>query len=312
VVYDTDSSYTGRSSRYTNGARSHTAAFGQDPGRSTDEGSGDLLIHGLKKHVEGWRSAACVRSIPLEAQALWRRSMKQGKHLPGNIPESDSSEIERMMLWIITGQDNLMVTTSKYVYYLAEIQAMIGLGDQLKTSTDIRSDCDESQILFVLDVSDIPVHDLVLSNIKKLELRRDMRIPLDAIEESVSLCGGDVRGNPRRDIFSSGMRASQGIRLVVALKSQTLYGMDEDLPDAYYIVEKEANAELPRMELDVCRLLDVFSLASTPGTAAGLRKLVESWLSESISKIGWWLQDLHVDLDTDEELNRLDVKACEM
>lgn len=38
--------------------------------------------------------------------------MKQGKYLPGNIPESDSSEIERMMLWIITGQDNLMVTTS--------------------------------------------------------------------------------------------------------------------------------------------------------------------------------------------------------
>jgi hypothetical protein len=202
--------------------------------------------------------------------------MKQGKHLLGNIPDSDSSEIERMILWVITGQDNLMVTTSKDVYCLAEILAMIGLGDQLKTSTDIRSDCDKSQMLFVLDISDIPVHNPILSSIKKLELRHGMRIPLDLMEEFVSLWGGDVRGNQRRDIFSSGMRASQGVRLVAALKSQTLYAMDEDLLDVYYIVEKEASAELPRMELDVYRLLDVFCLASTPGTAAGLRKLVGS------------------------------------
>jgi hypothetical protein len=35
AVYDIDSSYTGRSSRYTNGACSHAAAFGQDLGRSS-------------------------------------------------------------------------------------------------------------------------------------------------------------------------------------------------------------------------------------------------------------------------------------
>ncbi|KAE8449385.1 hypothetical protein EG329_008286 [Mollisiaceae sp. DMI_Dod_QoI] len=254
----------------------------------TDAGSEELLVNGLKKHLEGWRSAACVRGISLEARAVWKRSLKQGKHLPGNIPESDSSEIE-------------------HVYCLAEISENIGLGDQLKSSRDIRSDCDESQMLLILDTSHVPVYDIVLSNISKLELRRGMRIPLDSMEESVSLWGGDtMRGNARRDIFTSGMRASDGVKLVVALKSQALYAMDEDLLDVYYIVKKDSNADLPRMEKDVYRLLDVFFLASTPGTAAGLRKLVESWPSDSISKIGWWLQDLHADRDTDDELNSLD------
>jgi hypothetical protein len=113
---------------------------------------------------------------------------------------------------------------------LAEILAMIGLGDQLKTSTDIISDCDKSQMLFVLEVSDIPVHDLILSNIKKLELRRGMRILLDSMEESVSLWGGDVRGNPRRDIFSSGMRASQG---VISIEREGIYKKVE----RYYFLE---------------------------------------------------------------------------
>jgi len=72
------------------------------------------------------------------------------------------------------------------------------------------------------------------------------------MEESGSLWGGDTaRGNSRRDIFTSWMRASHGVKLVVALKSQTLYAMDEDLLDVYYIVEKNSKADLPRMEKDV-------------------------------------------------------------
>lgn len=124
----------------------------------------------------------------------------------------------------------------------------------------------------------------------------------------MSLWGGDTTdgGNVRRNIFGSGSRASNGVKLAIALKSQTLYVMDEDLLDVYYIVKKDSNTEIPRMEKDVFRLLDIFSLASTPATASGLRRLVQTWSKDSISQIGWWLQDLHIDTDAGDELTKLD------
>jgi hypothetical protein len=113
----------------------------------------------------------------------------------------------------------------------------------------------------------------------------------------------------RTEIFSSGMRASRDVKIAVARGSQTLYAMDDTSLDVFYIVETDTQETLQRQDKSVYRLLDGLFLASTPGTAAGLQNLVKKWPSDNISAIGWWLQDLQADDDTDEPLRFLDVSA---
>jgi hypothetical protein len=274
------------------------------------DGSEDVLIHGLKKHLEGWLSAACVRGIALEARETWRLSEKNGKYLPGEIPESDCSEIERLLLWIITGQDNRLGTASSDVYCLAEVLTGIGLGAQSKTSTNHDAECDESQMLLVLDRSHIPVEDFTAAAIGKLKLRRSMRILLNSLQECVSLWGGNTsRSNLRRDIFVCGIKSGLGVKLTIARRNQTVYALDDELVDVYYLVQEETDAELPRMETWAYRMLDTFFLAATPETAAGIEQMFRRWPKEVTNRIGWWLMDFHRKADLDETLKGLDADS---
>jgi hypothetical protein len=268
----------------------------------------EVLIHGLNKHIEGWRSAGCVRGISVACRDVWNRLLLQGKHPSGNIPESDAVEILRLLFWIATGQDNRFDTASTDVFCLAEILAEIGL-DQLITTTNIEEKCDESRLLVVLNASHVRQLSGLNPNIWRR--RRGMRIPLNELEESVFMWAGDTtEGNMRRDIFSSGMRAGSNTKLVVVpRKTQTLYAMNDKSLDVYYVVESNTQETLQRLDKNVYRLLDGLFLESTPETASSLQNLVRRWPSDNISAIGWWLKDVRPDDDTEVARRFLDLSA---
>lgn len=264
----------------------------------------EILVRGLKKHIEGWRTAGCVRGISVAARDTWERLMFEKKHLPGNIPKQDANEAQRLLLWIATGRENRFETSSSDVLCLAQIMASIGC-DQLRTTTKVAEACDESHLLAVLNTSSTPILAQLLRPVTSF--RRGMRIPLRDPGESVFMWDGDTsEGMERRDIFLKGMQASEDVNLVVARGSDTLYTREDTFLDVFYVVRKNNTASLPRQDRNSYRILKNFFLAPTPGTVDGLNYLVRGWSSANLGILGQWLMDLDPDKDTDEPLRHLE------
>ncbi|KAH0537557.1 hypothetical protein FGG08_005656 [Glutinoglossum americanum] len=260
----------------------------------------DYLLHELPQHICGWRSAACVRGISNAARISWRNLAVQGKHQAGDIPESDSGEVVRLLVWIVAGDTPSFTTSSTDVLSLAIVLAEIGL--EMLTAGDDR-EYDEGRLVVYLSTSSIPQGPLRLHN--DLNRRRGMRVPVNQLEECVSLWPGDAdMRNKQRLFFTNGVNAAAGVKLAVAGQSQTHYSLDEESLDVYYLVQADKSTD--RIEPAILHILEMFLLASTSRAAKLLFELGIQWPSKARTDLGWWLGELQMNSEREDEIGHFD------
>ncbi|MCJ1287592.1 hypothetical protein MMC26_006944 [Xylographa opegraphella] len=260
-------------------------------------GSVDYLLNEAQQHITGWRSSACVRSISHTARSIWQRLAREGKHLPGEIPGTDSPEILRLLTWIISGPSCRFTTTSTDIMCLAAILSELGL-ELLVIDYDGRA-FDENRL--VVSFSSLPLfHSLTLEASESTK-RRGMRIPLNDLKECVSLwpCDGNRR-NQYRTIFTYGARAAEGVDLVV---SGDRYSLDEEEIDVCYITKQSAKSLEKRAGEEDISILNSFLLLPTLRAAQYVTKLTRNWPSRSRHEIGFWLEEVNMSKSTDEEIS---------
>lgn len=179
----------------------------------TDRVAGGLnyLLQELPHHIQGRRSNACIRSISHTARVAWNRSGTEGLYLPGNIPDADSSEVVRLIVWIASGKNSKFITNSSDAACFARVVADSGL-ELLMVGRDVGSQ-DENRLTVVLSTSATPA---VLDGSGGRYRRRGVRIPLNDLEQCVTLWPGDSKDRVKyRRLFRNGALAAQGIRFVV-------------------------------------------------------------------------------------------------
>ena len=222
----------------------------------------------MVNHTQGWQSIACVRNISLVGRTAWERLAREGKHPPGQIPESDCGEIVRLLMWIAAGKDREFLTSSTDTFSIAIILSEIGLSLlRVRTSTSDQ-DFDENQMVVSLSTSYVLGHKGNQSSVS----RYGMRVPLDYMHEAVSLWPGDEgENNLRRMIFQNGMRAAKGIEFRVY--SETNYFVGDTEP-SYEIAGKAISS---RVESTIFPLVNSFFLVHTLDAIKGLETLVATW-----------------------------------
>ncbi|MCJ1438256.1 hypothetical protein MMC27_007644 [Xylographa pallens] len=225
-------------------------------------GSVDYLLNEAQQHIMGWRSSACVRS----------------KHLPGEIPGTDSEEILRLLKWILSGPSCRFTTTSTDIMCLASILSELGLE------------------LLVIDYDGRTFDE----NPSESTKRHGMRIPLNDLKECVTLWPADGnRRNQYRTIFTYGGRAAEGVRLVV---SGEQYFLDEEEIDVCYVAEQPAKLLQKRAGEEDTSILNEYLLVPTLRAAQFIAKFNRNWPSTSRQEIGHWLGDVNMSKNTEEEI----------
>ncbi|KAK5125563.1 hypothetical protein LTR08_005282 [Meristemomyces frigidus] len=161
----------------------------------------EYLRRELSQHIQGWRSSACVRMLLAKATTTWRRLEQEGHHWPGFIPANDETELHEFLVWLITGDDHdrSFKTGSSDVFCFAALLEEIGM-----------------ELFTTHDQTQMEPHLLCVSFSEELAARRrternagerwGMRIPLDSMEECMSLWPGDQGfRNDLRGIFADAM-----------------------------------------------------------------------------------------------------------
>jgi hypothetical protein len=108
----------------------------------------EYLQYEIPKHVDGWRSTACVRNMTPRAHDTWKSLEKQQKHLPGFMPPSEKGEVVRMLLWIVTEKASRHITFSSDAFCIAILLEEMGF--ELLRTGQAEDEFDESYIAVVL------------------------------------------------------------------------------------------------------------------------------------------------------------------
>lgn len=170
----------------------------------------DYLLHELPRHVEGWMSIAITRNIAARAREEWFTLANRGVHEPGLIPTGDVGEIVRLLHWISTSREQKFLTSSGDAYALSIVLRTIGI-DLLSTG-GAASEQDENRLVVCL-VTD-PISTSSKGQFQRLNERTGMRVPLQCMEECVSVWPGTpAENNDRRGVFNDGARAAEGLIL---------------------------------------------------------------------------------------------------
>lgn len=267
----------------------------------------EFVEHEVVHHIQGWRSASSVRGIGLKAREIWDRLGSHGQHWPGMVPSSDCGELTRLLIWIAAGQDEHFYTASSDVYCLAVLLRGIGLGILVeKTSNPCFH---EGQIHVVLrHTLDVPVN---VS--RQIKYRRGMRIPLDFMEESVSVWPGTRElTNTLRKVFEDGKNACEAdhFTFIPFYDCEVPYSatgtpfQEEDI-DFRYQVKYGSQKPIPRLAGDVNRLTRICLPVETPAAARGLESLCENWRADD-------LHDIVLFLDSDYSSDSRDVLSANL
>ena len=148
----------------------------------------------------------------------------EGRHPPGFSPENDAVELVRMLEWIVAARDQNYTTTSCDVYCLGRLLAGIGLDFLIPLWLDQKADShsvDENNL--ILSLSDVAI---VNWDRTTLPSRHGMRVPLDRMEEVVSIWPGkNSDNNRRRAIFQRAMAAASGVQLRATSDPFGTYGL---------------------------------------------------------------------------------------
>ena len=281
------------------------ARAAQERKKDKTVGGADYLMQEVLQHIQGWRSTACVRSISQAAQLAWNRLARERAHLPGNIPEADSAEILRLLIWIAAGKNNKFVTSSTDVTSFTRVLAELGL--ELLASAPTPGSYDENRLVVVLSTLSVPPG---ITHPAIRETRRGMRIPLGDLEECISLWPGDSNiRNKYRYVFRNGMLAASGVRLAVARKLHPDW-YEEETRDVYYTIETPAKPNPGRVkDPGQFEALYCLLLAPTPQAAHAARKLVASWPQRAKETVGFWLEEIPLSTENDNSIEHFDTPS---
>ncbi|KAI9889421.1 MAG: hypothetical protein M1814_005357 [Vezdaea aestivalis] len=260
----------------------------------------DYLKHEVKYHIEGWLSIAVVRRISVCARAAWNNLGTRGKHLPGEIPQTDDQEILRLILWIVQGKENKFYTASSDVLAFALVLNEIGL--ELLIEGSENSTHDERYLVVCL--SSLPILYPFGFESGDRHNRFGMRIPLNEMEECVSLWPGDSSlRNSRRHTFLTGAQAAEGTRLVVCMGH---YPMDEEDLDVRYVVKLDNDVGSGRLLPSTYEMSSLCLMAETAQSAKGMKILVDRWPTQSRDTLSNWLGEVQLDQVGESEIRHFD------
>ena len=176
----------------------------------------DYVLRELPYHLQGWMSAACVRSVLAKARREWANLAERGVRRYGQIPFDDCQEIERLLIWLSGAcghqQEKTFETASSDVYALAIVLQAIGF-DLISTIASETGD-NESQLRVIYNPNMVVTGRPARLHGELNVGRYGMRIPLDFMEECVSIWPGTLEENNfRRLLFTHGMEAGRDIQL---------------------------------------------------------------------------------------------------
>ena len=228
----------------------------------------EYLEHEIPQHIEGWRSIGCVRKMSVRASGFWQRLEKDGRHLPGFVPESDCDELVRMLVWLTIGRTSDYVTSSGDAFSLAMLLQEMGV--ELLRTGSIEDHFDESTIVVRLDTSAISS-----SNKPVIKERFGMRIPLLALEETVALWPGTVeQNNRRREVFMLGQRAASGLDFA----TRGFESADDFAdPGRWMLAFSTDQRPLKRVSADVFSFARQYLFLATQAAFDVLPELIETW-----------------------------------
>lgn len=234
----------------------------------------DYLRHEIPQHIEGWRSIGCVRKMTTRASLYWDQLRRDGHHLPGFVPTEDCDEIVRFLTWLTVGSSMEHVTASSDTFSLAMLLQEMGVA-LLRTSVASRTDenlnqFDESYVVAKLDMSIVPS-----SRTRPLKNRSGMRIPLLALEETVSLWPGTVESNNRRrEVFLLGRRAASGIDFATRAVTSEDYNPESN---RYLLAFCSDKRQLRRAAPSVFSLVRSCLLLPTQASLDAVAELMDLW-----------------------------------
>jgi hypothetical protein len=184
----------------------------------------DYLQRELPQHIQGWVSAAVVRNITPKARNVWQSLLERKVRLPGWIPEEDVPELVNFLIWLAGARKQTwsrrFETTSSDVFSFAVILQSLGF-DMIDIRTLPEDDIDSTEsrlvVQYLPDV--IATRSANTEDTQKWSSRQQerfgMRIPLECMEECVSVWPGTYQeNNLRRELFKDGLAASSSISVV--------------------------------------------------------------------------------------------------
>ena len=247
----------------------------------------DYIQRELPQHVQGWISAACVRNISTKARSEWAATAKRGPRPYGQIPSDDCQEVERLLIWLsgACGQkyQNSFETASSDVYALATVYQAIGF-DLISTDT-LEGGISEARLKVIYNANAVVVGRPSKAAKDLDNRRRGMRLPLDYMDECVSLWPGSLaENNLRRILFKQGMEAAETVELVGCEKGN----------DISYIFKGSSKSKEPRVNDTLLATLrhSIFPDVEIPLVVEGLSHVVKNdpqWSKQNGTR---WLEYL--------------------
>jgi hypothetical protein len=229
----------------------------------------DYLHRELSHHIHGWISAAVVRNISSKARTVWRELLDQELILPGNIPGEDVPEIVRFLVWLVGAKEQKEIkrfeTASSDEFAFAIIIRSIGL-DILETIRECEDEVDamESRLIVKFAPGAIATGSTVDKEARSVlshqQKRSGMRIPLQCMEECVSIWPGTAsQNNQRRSLFKDGLTASETLSVVTSQSPRT-----GARPAPAYILSDTTHRKVSRIDDAVYRVVSSCFPISTP------------------------------------------------
>ena len=246
----------------------------------------DYVRHEVVHHIQGWQSAASVRGISLKARETWELLAAKNMHWPGMIPSNDRGELLRLLIWIVAGgkTDLHFFTTSGDIYCFAIILQELGV--ELLTDTEVAGSCFHGGRIHVVKSR----HAAPPENEKQQAVRRrGMRVPLDAMEECISLWPGGRRvTNDLRLIFEDGMKicSEDQLQFIPFYNSDNPYQItgspcDEEDADLNYQISFKSEKSLPRVSSGSDKIYRNILPVESPSAVRGLLQICHQWPAES-------------------------------
>lgn len=234
----------------------------------------------LPGHLAGWRSFVNVNGIEAAAQREWEQLERKGDHPAGSIPLSDQRDVLEFLKWLVRDTSPKFETSSGDVYCLAQMLKELGISLLQATKTDAspQPSFDENNWVVTLNTQ--------LMNQKMAKgssaTRRGIRIPLEALEESVSPWPVKTYDNITvRTAFLLGKEVGEALHFALRCDYEIRYdGMieDETTRNLYYEITTIQEADKSRIPNDALDWIanTYFPLLTKPLSSA-LKRIAKDW-----------------------------------
>jgi hypothetical protein len=264
----------------------------------TSEFGEDMLAAQYVQRLNAWRSAACVRSLSLEAARYRQELLKSALVVPGLMPAGEAKHMVDFLVWLLAGQGDLWRTSSSDVAGVAACMAHLGV-DVVSVSAEgypeLSSPC------HVYYGRDVLLHNaeerLGAANVEATRRSPSSNVSLKHPEEAVTIFPLSLANHERcRRAWQAGARSSVYIEIGVVLPDKEGKRFLGEIDVMYSF--SDAGTEPARLES-----ANTFGPASEFAVAINQQILEElqRCLQDETSEIMEWLCLKHA-RDTKEEI----------